>query len=114
MYAAEHNGKAMLYAHDTGFFPEPVWEYFTKTRLRFNLVSLDCTSMIKRDGNNHMGIQDCAEMRQRLVSVGAAGADTVFVLNHFSHNGGLNHDALCAAAGKEGFIVSYDGMEIEA
>jgi phosphoribosyl 1,2-cyclic phosphate phosphodiesterase len=114
IYAAEHNGKAMLYAHDTGFFPEQVWEYFAKTKLRFSLISLDCTFMISRDGNNHMGIPDCAELRQRLVSAGAADANTVFVLNHFSHNGGLNHDDLCRAAEKEGFIVSYDRMEIDA
>jgi phosphoribosyl 1,2-cyclic phosphate phosphodiesterase len=34
-------------------------------------------------------------------------------VNHFSHNGGLNHDELSKAAEKEGFAVAYDGMEIE-
>ena len=113
IYAAEHGGKTMLYAHDTGIFPEPVWEYFPKAKLRFNLVSLDCTTMVKKDGNNHMGIPDCIEVRQKLVEIGAADAKTVFVLNHFSHNGGLNHDDLCKAAAKENFVVAYDGMEVE-
>ena len=113
-YAVEHTGKALLYAHDTGIFPEPVWEYFAKTKPRFNLVSLDCTSMARKDGGGHMGIPDCMEVRQRLLSIGATNTKTIFVLNHFSHNGGLNHDDLCRAAEKEGFIVSYDGMEIAA
>jgi phosphoribosyl 1,2-cyclic phosphate phosphodiesterase len=69
--------------------------------------------MTEQDGPYHMWMPNCVEVRQRLVSSGAASTDSVFVLNHFSHNGGLNHDALCAAAEKEGFVVSYDGMEIE-
>ena len=112
-YAIEHDGKAMLYAQDTGIFPEPVWDYFTKTKMYFNIVNLDCTTVLRKDGNNHMGIVDCVEVRKKLISMDAAGEKTVFVLNHFSHNGGLNHDDLCKAGEKEGFIVSYDGMEIE-
>ena len=113
-YMAEHDGKALLYAHDTGFFPETVWEHFGKTKIRFDLVSLDCTSMTGRDGGYHMGILDCAEMRKRLFSIGAADEKTVFVLNHFSHGGGLNHEELCAAAAKENFLVSWDGFEVIA
>jgi len=113
IYAIEHGDKAILYAHDTGIFPESVWRYFLKAKLRFNLVSLDCTLILKKDGKNHMGISDCVEVRQRLVEIGAADAKTIFVLNHFSHNGGLNHDDLCKAAAKENFVVAYDGMEVE-
>ena len=112
-YAAEHNGRALLYAHDTGFFSEPVWEYFSRMKSRFDLVSLDCTLAAHKDGNNHMGIADCIELRQRFISTGASDAKTVFVLNHFSHNGGLNHDELCKAAEKDGFVVAYDGLEME-
>ena len=112
-YSAEHEGKALLYAHDTGFFPEPVWDHFTKTGIHFNLISLDCTLAAQKDGNNHMGIPDCLDLRQRLMETGAADSKTIFILNHFSHNGGLNHDDLCIAAEKEGFIAAYDGMEIE-
>ena len=38
---------------------------------------------------------------------------TIIVLNHFSHNGCATHDGLNSAAEKYGFIVSYDGLEIE-
>jgi phosphoribosyl 1,2-cyclic phosphate phosphodiesterase len=113
IYTAEKEGKALLYAHDTGIFPVAVWDYFSETRPHFNLVSLDCTTMIHKDGGNHMGIPDAAEVRRRLLEMGAADENTVFVLNHFSHNGGLNHGELCEAAVKESFTVSYDGLEIE-
>jgi phosphoribosyl 1,2-cyclic phosphate phosphodiesterase len=112
-YAVEGGASSLLYAHDTGIFPGAVWDYFAQTKPRFNLVSLDCTCMIHRDGGNHMGIPDCVEVRERLISLGAADKTTVFALNHFSHNGGLNHAELCGAAEKEGFITAFDGMEIE-
>ncbi|GHV05061.1 hypothetical protein FACS189485_11460 [Spirochaetia bacterium] len=113
-YAAENGGKALLYAHDTGIFPDPVWDYFSGTKIRFNMVSLDCTAILHKDGGNHMGIPDTIEVRKRLIDLGAADKNTVFVLNHFSHNGGLNHDDLVRVAEKEGFTVAYDGLEIEA
>ena len=111
-YAAEHGGKTLLYAHDTGFFPEPVWDFFKKKNMRFDLISLDCTVAMYKDGNNHMGIPDCVDLRQKLITTGAADERSVFVLNHFSHNGGLNYDELCKITAKDGFIIAYDGMEI--
>lgn len=36
-----------------------------------------------------------------------------FVLNHFSHNGNAVYDDFSHIAGKNGFLVSYDGMELE-
>ncbi|MDR2535006.1 MAG: hypothetical protein LBD29_03120 [Treponema sp.] len=112
-YAVEHEGKSLLYAHDTGVFPDSVWDYIAKINQRFDLVSLDCTTIMDKDGGNHMGISDDIDVRERLVSIGGADKKTIFVLNHFSHNGRLNHDELCRIAVKEGFTAAYDGMTIE-
>ena len=39
---------------------------------------------------------------------------TVFVINHFSHNGEtMLHEELSEVAEKEGFIVAYNGMTME-
>jgi phosphoribosyl 1,2-cyclic phosphate phosphodiesterase len=112
-YIARHEGKALLYAHDTGIYPDATWNFLAGAGIRFDLVSLDCTSMTGRDGTYHMGLQDNNEVRRRLFDMGAADKKTVFVVNHFSHNGGLNHEELSRAAGAEGYIASWDGMEIE-
>ena len=49
-----------------------------------------------------------------LFEYGCADADTVFVLNHFSHNGlYVNFEEISKIAANENFIASYDGMEIE-
>jgi phosphoribosyl 1,2-cyclic phosphate phosphodiesterase len=113
IYMVRHEGKNLLYAHDTGVFLDAVWDFFAEAKIRFDFISLDCTSMYHNDGGGHMGLPNNVEVRGRLYDLGAADKGTVFVVNHFSHNGGLNHEDLSKAAEKEGFIAAWDGMEVD-
>ena len=114
IYAIAREGKSMLYANDTGYFPEETWDYLEREKPAFNFVSLDCTGMVMKDyRHGHMCLEVNAEVRQRLASLGCADERTLFCAHHFSHNGGLIHDELVNEAAKYGFLVSYDGMEIE-
>jgi len=112
-WVIERGGKTMLYGNDTGYFPDETWAYFAHAKPQFDFVSLDCTYMgipSKRDG--HMGLDINAEVRDRLQQLGCVNDNTVVCAHHFSHNGGFNHEELCAEAAKHGMIASYDGMEI--
>jgi len=111
-YAVERDGRALLYAHDTGVFPEETWKRIKSSRLRFNLVSLDCTTMGNSCEDYHMGLPQNQEVRQRLLDMGAADERTVFALNHFSHGGGWTFDELFRHAEDLGFLISWDGREI--
>jgi phosphoribosyl 1,2-cyclic phosphate phosphodiesterase len=111
-YMVEQGGKTLLYAHDTGRFPDDTWDYLRSAAPRFDLVSLDCTAMMNPEGGYHMGIPDAAVTRTNLLDAVLATEKTIIVLNHFSHNGGLNHAELCAAAEKQNFLVSWDGMKV--
>jgi phosphoribosyl 1,2-cyclic phosphate phosphodiesterase len=112
-YLAERGGGALLYAHDTGIFPDETWDYLGSARPRLGMVSLDCTMAAFKEGSNHMGLPDAALVRERLLDMGLAGEATVFALNHFSHNGGLNHRELCEKAQTLGFTVAWDGLGLE-
>ena len=112
-YMIEKDSKAILYAHDTGIFPEESQEYLKKCGVKFDLVSLDCTNVLLPFGENHMGLEADKKVRKMLLEWGAADENTIFVVNHFSHNGGLIHDDFVPVAEKDGFIVSYDGMTVE-
>jgi len=105
--------KTVLYAHDTGYFPDETWRYLEEHRPYFNFVSLDCTLVIKKCRHGHMGIDTALEVKERLIELSCADKDTVFCLNHFSHNGDLIYDELVPVAEKHGFLVSYDGMTLE-
>lgn len=112
-YAIEKDGKRLLYAHDTGYFPEDSWQAL-RSFGKFGLVSMDCTGGAHTDWRqNHMCLTSNAEVADRLRKEGLADANTVFVANHFSHNGGASYDKLCEIALKYGIVISYDGLEIE-
>lgn len=114
IYIIERGGKTMLYANDTGYFPEETWDYLAKAKPQFDYLSLDCTGMSRTDyRNGHMCLIVNEEVRARLADLGCVNEKTIVCSHHFSHNGGLTHDDLVEEAAKYGFLASYDGMEIE-
>ncbi len=112
-YHISQRGKNILYAHDTGCFTEENIRCLAEQPGKLHLVSMDCTSQQHRDGNYHMGLLDNVEQKERLLDAGLADENTVWVVNHFSHNGGWLYDKIAYEAGKYGFLASYDGMTIE-
>ena len=115
IYLISDGEKTILYGHDTDVFPDETWAYLAKAKPHLDLVSLDCTDGAREEMSyhGHMCIGRNRECKNRLLSLGLADEKTVFVINHFSHNG-LNvlYDDLRSAAEKDHFVVSYDGLEI--
>ncbi|MDR2524918.1 MAG: hypothetical protein LBC83_01810 [Oscillospiraceae bacterium] len=110
-YMIEKDGKALLYANDTGYFPEETWEYLASTKPRLDFVSLDCTGIVENYRQHHMGVQANYDTRERLQALRCTHESTQFCHHHFSHNGRLVYDEQVPLAEKNGFLVSYDGME---
>ncbi|MDF2538412.1 MAG: hypothetical protein K0S76_1433 [Herbinix sp.] len=113
IYLITQGNKSILYAHDTGAFPDETIEYLKSSKVHLDLVSLDCTTQSSEDGKNHMGLVDAVKERKRLTDLGLGDDTTVWVVNHFSHNGLWLHDKMVEEADKYGFLVSYDTMTIE-
>jgi len=111
IYIIKRQNKRLLYANDTGinFVPE-VWDYLKG--LRFDAVSMDCTAMDRRVGRYHMGLPDNVELKTLLLEMGCADENTVFIVTHFSHFGGLTHEELANRALSQGFETAYDGMTL--
>lgn len=112
-YRISCGGKTILYAHDTGFFPDETIDFLKSDNTRLDLVSLDCTMQQDSDGKNHMGLIDAAREKQRLMEMGLFNKSTVWVVNHFSHNGKWLHGDMEREANRYGFFTTYDGMVIE-
>lgn len=104
--------KTILYAHDTGYFPDETWRFLESGTFHFQFVSLDCTAGTGNCRHVHMDVRTAAQVRERLLQIGAAGPDTVFCANHFSHNGKAIYDEMVPIARQYGMLVSYDGMPI--
>lgn len=115
IYIVSDNVKTLLYCHDSGLLKDEVYDYLAKNNVKLDLISLDCTcgfSDIKPTG--HMIVPANRMVVNKLKELGIIDEKTIVVLNHFSHNGLHNlYDELVDLVKNDGFIVSYDGLEIE-
>lgn len=102
------DGARLLYGNDSALFPSELMDDLAGKR--FDVISLDCTMGGGEPCASHMSLAQCIELAQTLRAIGAADSRTQVVITHFSHNGGLLHEELCARA--EGLIVAYDGLEL--
>lgn len=110
-YLIEKNEKRLLYAHDTGAFLTETLDFLRGKRL--DAVSLDCTFGAVEWSHGHMGFNENLQLRQWMLENGCADEKTIFVSNHFSHNGTAVYDRMKEIAKNSGIQISYDGMTIE-
>lgn len=115
-YVIEKDGKSMLYHHDSSYYDDDYTIEFLKNRKKpFDLVTFDCNNGLNEETfRGHLGYAQCVKYVEFFKQNGLATDKTIFVVNHFSHNGkGTVYDELKPVAEKDGFIASYDGLEIE-
>ena len=65
------------------------------------------------DYEGHMNLERNFAVRDRMLRLGIADENTVFVANHISHNGRMSH---CQAGKPEvgrGMVIAWDGMELQ-
>ncbi len=112
-YIIEKDEKTLLYANDTGYFPPETWDYLAKYERKFDFISFDCTCIMKDMRDGHMGLVTNNEVKTRLDGMGLTKKETVVYVNHFSHNRAAPHAEQEKAAAEYGFLVAYDGLEVE-
>ena len=107
--------KTLLYAHDTGYFYDEVLSYFEEKKIKFDMISLDCTNVDDSipDNATHMGFENIERLTKKLYEIGAIDDNTVKFVNHFSHNGNPIHEIIEKKAKERGFSASYDGLSVE-
>lgn len=116
IYLIEKGKQALLYAHDTGIFPEETIAYLSELRPKLDLVSFDCTGGAAQDlpYSAHMCLGLASYLRDEMDYAGFLSPKSIAVLNHFSHNGErVAYDEFEDIAINEGFLTSYDGMTVE-
>ncbi|HIX71218.1 MBL fold metallo-hydrolase [Enterococcus diestrammenae] len=110
LYGISDGKKQMLYAHDTGEFPEETWSFLEETRPYYDFVSIDCNHQADDSPRNHQGFPNNLKTRERLLALGIVDHKTQFVCNHFSHNSKLTHQEMLDLVSPYGFDVAYDGL----
>ena len=117
IYLIEKDGKCVLHANDTGYFPEETWQYFEKNPTHISFASFDCTEVgnypDKDTLSGHMNYATVKNVRKKLRELGLVDDKTICAINHFSHNGKYIYDEMLELIKDDGFITAYDGLEIE-
>ncbi len=115
LFYIERSGKGYLHLYDTGIFDKGVYDYLANAGARANLVSLDCTFVQSRGGENarHMGIDDDMDVISGLKSAGVCNEQTKYVITHFSHNAKPTDELLDEIERGYGVKAAYDGMVID-
>lgn len=110
IFYIEKEGKALLYGHDTGWFPDETWQWLKDKKM--DIVLLDCTSGLFPYRRNHMNIEAVKETKIIFEKNGNISENSQVVATHFSHNIDLTHDDLRKLLEPSGIIVAYDGMVV--
>lgn len=117
IYIIEKDGKCVLHANDTGYFPEDTWQYLKENIQHIHFATFDCTEPGSYRNHNtvgwHMNYPTVKNVKHRLMEMGLIDNQSICVINHFSHNGQYIYDELCTLVKNDGFFVSYDGREFE-
>ncbi len=118
VYIIEKGGKTVFYFNDSGYLKDEAMAYLKEKKIKFDLVSYDCTWGKNSAGGSaytsHLGLPEIVDMRKRLIENGNYKDTTISVITHFSHNiPNVGYDDMLPLAKENGFELSYDGMIIE-
>lgn len=115
VYVIEKDGKSIFYANDSSEYNEESMKYLKSLGKPIDVISLDCTEACNHaEYVGHLSLERCVALRKKLIEENIANDDTIFILNHFSHNGeNVVYDEFVKIAAEQDFLVTYDGMELE-
>lgn len=111
IYDLQYKNRRILIGTDSGIYPEETWRYFAGKR--YDLMILDGTSGVLGLRHVHMGRECVVETVERFRQLGNCDSDTLVMVNHFSHNGKMNHSDLVEYYAPHGIHPAWDGLEID-
>jgi len=108
----QKDGKTILYATDTGIWPEETFEFLS--RYKVDLLVIECTDgLCTPDYHGHLGIKECLFMVNRLRGAGVLGESSLVYTTHHASRGQARHCDLERALRPHGLEPGYDGLVVE-
>ena len=88
VFVIEKDGKSIFYANDSSEYSTESIECLKSLKKPIDVVSFDCTEACNHATYvGHLSLERFIALRKKLIDENIAYIDTLFVLNHFSHNG---------------------------
>lgn len=105
----ERDGRAILYATDTGVWESETFEFLKGRPL--HAIVLECTdALCPSTYDGHLDLAEMVEVVGRLRTGGSIIEGTEIVSTHHAASGLATHAELEAAFAPHGFAVGFDGM----
>ncbi len=122
-YIVEKNGKTLLYATDTGWYPDDTWEFLKTSDFKFDYVIMENTygkdprNIIKTYAGGHLNTANFFMMLDKLVECGCMEKDTPVFATHLSDAGKELYEDYVDSMENNGRYtkveVAYDTQKIE-
>lgn len=117
-YAIERNGRALLWANDSGPWFEETWQALVRLKqrgVRFNVVVIEATKGIEpppESPGGHMTFEECGWHHKELRQRGLLAAGSRHFAHHFSHRACPLHEEIAALLSPYCVQPAYDGLYI--
>lgn len=115
LFIFERHGKTVLYACDTGWFPDETWREMEKHL--YDAVVLECTfHEIRQSRQGHLSLDPFLEIKERFENKGLLKNGARFIAQHIGHNHGdddPSHRALSEKLSGYGVDLAREGMVVE-
>ncbi len=113
LYAVEDRASTLLYATDTGPFPEPTWELLSGLRLDAVVLDAAFWSDADADADDHLTIDGVLDHVRRLRALGVLAWNGRAFATHLSHRSQPDHATVAARLAAGHVDVAYDGLTLE-
>ncbi len=121
-YIIEKEGKTLLYAVDTGWYPPETWAFLAKSGISFDCVVMENTygkdrnGIIKPEAGGHLNTANFFSMLDKMKELGAIDKNTPVFATHLSDAGRELYGDFVKSMeenGRYNIKVAYDGMNID-
>jgi phosphoribosyl 1,2-cyclic phosphate phosphodiesterase len=111
-FIIEKDGRKLLYATDTGFYRDDVFEFLSGRAI--DALVVECSEGFQKTPYiGHMDIAQCVKLVDRLRSNGALSPSARVVTTHHAAGGDATHDELVAALKPHDIEAGFDGFSFD-
>lgn len=115
-YRVRQNGHSLLYASDTGLYPQESLELLQNSRLDVLIMEGTWGSRTDQPSEMHLNAYTFLEQMETFRKYGIITVDTQVFCTHINHKHDFNHEAYQAffdAHALQPVTVAYDGLQVD-
>jgi phosphoribosyl 1,2-cyclic phosphate phosphodiesterase len=118
LYVISNGGRNLFYCTDTGELPAHTWDALanyvaTHPERAFHTVVMDHTFGNTTRGGGHLNQRTFVAHMEKMRTLNLLADDARVYATHIAHHSNPIHPKLAAQAANYGYLVAYDGLEIE-